>query len=265
MKKYISYFKLRFNVALQYRVSAIAGMSNQFFWGIMQILIYIAFYKNSPGVTISLDQLTSYIWLRQAFYSLVNNSTDAEIKTSIENGNISYEMIKPINLYWIWYSKTISSRLSLCLLKSIPILLIIPFLSSNINLDGPVSFTALLLFAFSLFLGMLIIAAIINLFYICVFYTMTARGITSVFYAIIEFFGGGFIPIALMPKIWQKICYMLPISLVSDLPFRIYIGNINTIEGIKLMGVQIAWIGILILLGNVLMNKVLKKVVIHGG
>ena len=67
----MSYFKLRFNVALQYRASAIAGMCTQFFWGMMQILIYIAFYENATGTTISLEQLVSYVWLRQAFYSLI--------------------------------------------------------------------------------------------------------------------------------------------------------------------------------------------------
>ena len=253
MKKYMSYFKLRFNVALQYRASAIAGMCTQFFWGMMQILIYIAFYENATGTTISLEQLVSYVWLRQAFYSLINHVTDGEIKSSIENGNISYEMIKPIDLYWIWFSKTISSRLALALLKCIPLLIITPLLPAGLNLNG------------SLFIGMFIMSAILNLFYISVFYTMSAKGTTSIFYGVLEFFGGGFIPIALMPSIWQKICYLLPISLATDLPFRIYTGNINVLDGLRLMSFQVVWIVVLIILGNILLNKILKKVVIQGG
>ena len=227
MEKYISYFKLRYNVALQYRTSAIAGMFTQFFWAIMQILIYIAFYKNSAGANISLEQLISYVWLRQAFYSLINHVTDGEIKSSIENGNIAYELIKPINLYWIWFSKTISSRIAACSIKCIPILLIVPFMPGGINLDGPVSIEALILFVITLFIGMFIISSIINLFYISIFYTMSSKGTTSIFYGLLEFLGGGFIPIALMPSIWQKICYLLPVSLATDLPFRIYTGNID--------------------------------------
>lgn len=265
MEKYISYFKLRYNVALQYRTSAIAGMLTQFFWAIMQILIYIAFYKNSAGTNISLEQLISYVWLRQAFYSLINHVTDGEIKSSIENGNVAYELIKPINLYWIWFSKTISSRIAVCSIKCIPILLIVPFLPGGINLDGPVSIEALILFVITLFIGMFIISAIINLFYISIFYTMSSKGTTSIFYGLLEFFGGGFIPIALMPSIWQKICYLLPVSLATDLPFRIYTGNIDLLEGLKYIGVQFIWICILVGLGNLILNKILKKVVIQGG
>ena len=108
-------------------------------------------------------------------------------------------------------------------------------------------------------------SAIINLFYISIFYTMTSKGTMSIFYGVLEFFGGGFIPIALMPNILQKICYVLPISLATDLPFRIYTGNITILDGLKLMSFQIIWIGVLVVAGNLLLNRILKKVVIQGG
>lgn len=265
MRKYISFFKLRFNVALQYRTSAIAGILTQFFWGIMQILIYRAFYKNGAGTGMVLEQLVSYIWLRQAFYSLINHVTDNDIKSSIENGNVAFELIKPINLYWIWFSKTSSSRMAACLLKCIPVILIASILPGNINLNGPASLGTFVLFAVTLFLGMFIMTSIINLFYIGIFYTMTSKGTTSIFYALLEFFGGGFIPIALMPKLWQTICYLLPISLATDLPFRIYTGNINILEGLKYVVVQFIWLGILVVLGSILLKKIMKTVVIQGG
>lgn len=265
MKKYLSYFKLRFNVSLQYRASAIAGMFTQFFWGIMQILIYMAFYKNVTSENISLEQLISYVWLRQAFYSLINHVTDSEIRTSIENGNVAYELIKPANLYWMWFSKTIATRIATGFIKCIPILIITPFLPGGLNLNAPISISSLILFGVSLFIGMFIIASIVNLFYISIFYTMTSKGTTSIFYALLEFFGGGLVPIALMPNVWQKICYLLPVSLATDLPFRIYTGNISILNGILYIGMQFIWIAVLALIGNLLLNKILKKVVIQGG
>ena len=105
---------------------------------------------------------------------------------------MAYELIKPINLYWMWFSKTISSRMAGALMKCVPILLIVPFLPGGLNLNGPASIEAFLLFATTLFIGMFIISAIINLFYISIFYTMTSKGITSIFYALLEFFGGRF-------------------------------------------------------------------------
>ena len=148
MKKYLSYFQMRFNTMLQYRASAIAGVCTQFFWGLMQILIYIAFYKSATSNNISLEQLVSYVWLRQAFFSLLNHITDPEIRTCVESGNISYELTKPLDLYWMWYSKTVSSRLSTALLKCLPILLITVFLRSALNASHLIVNTSSGLFGF---------------------------------------------------------------------------------------------------------------------
>lgn len=265
MKKYFSYFKLRFNVALQYRTSAIAGMFTQLFWGIMQILVYIAFYKNTQSSNISLEQLVSYVWLKQAFYTLISHITDSEIRSSVESGNVAYELIRPTNLYWMWFSKTIATRLSTGLIKFMPIILIASFLPDKYNLNPPESLSTLLLFIISLFIGVLLISAIINLFYISIFHTLTAKGTTSIFYALTSFFGGTFIPVALMPEIWQKICYVLPIGLAIDLPFRLYSGNIGINSGIRYIGLQIIWFIVLIIIGNILLKRELKKTVIQGG
>ena len=88
MKKYLSFFKLSLNIALQYRTSPIAGLFTQFFWAFMQILIFQAFYKVVTSDNISLPQLISYVWLKQAFYAIISASSDPDIKSMIENGNI---------------------------------------------------------------------------------------------------------------------------------------------------------------------------------
>ena len=49
MKAYFSVFKLRLIYGLQYRAAALAGVATQFFWGIMHIMIYEAFYANAAS------------------------------------------------------------------------------------------------------------------------------------------------------------------------------------------------------------------------
>ena len=192
MKKYLSFFKLRFNIALQYRKAAIAGMFTQFFWAIMQILIFQAFYKVTTSNNISLEQLISYVWLKQAFYAITSVSNDSEIKNMIEKGNISYELCRPTNLYWMWFFKTLANKLAGGILKSIPILIIAPFLPFGLSLCAPSNLLALILFIVSLLLAICLMSAIINAFYISIFFTMSAKGTNSIFYAVVDFFGGTF-------------------------------------------------------------------------
>ena len=80
---YLSYFKLYFFVGLQYRVSAFAGLMTQFFWGLMNVLLYEAFYKNGISTSLSWSDLVTYIWLTQAFFAIVLLSLPLYISYSL--------------------------------------------------------------------------------------------------------------------------------------------------------------------------------------
>lgn len=265
MRKYLSYFKLRFNIALQYRISAIGGMFTQFFWAIMQILIYQAFYKVTISENISLEQLISYVWLKQAFYTIISGSTDIEIKTMIETGNIVYDLCRPTNIYWMWFFKTLANKMAGSFLKCIPIIIVASILPAGLSLKAPAGIAEFILFLITLFFAICLMSAIVNIFYISLLYIMSSKGTNSIFYAIIEFFGGTFVPIALMPRFWQKLCYMLPISLACDLPFRIYSGNISIYNAMPYIAMQIVWLVLLAGTGTLITNKKIKKIVIQGG
>ena len=49
MKKYLSFFRLRFTMNLQYRAAAFGGVATQFAWGFMEIMVFRAFYRADPG------------------------------------------------------------------------------------------------------------------------------------------------------------------------------------------------------------------------
>ncbi|MDD4113691.1 MAG: ABC transporter permease, partial [Herbinix sp.] len=80
-----------------------------------------------------------------------------------------------------------------------------------------------------------------------------------------EFFAGMTIPIPLMPPGLQRICMMLPFRYTSDLPFRVYSGNIATNEALMGIALQMVWIIVLIPAGAFLMRKVIRLSVVQGG
>ena len=71
MRFYLSYFKLRFITSLQYRKAALAGIATQFFFGLVYIMVYLAFYESSTNNGLmEINELVSYLWLNQAFFAL---------------------------------------------------------------------------------------------------------------------------------------------------------------------------------------------------
>lgn len=267
MSLYINYFKLRIISFMQYRVAALAGLTTQFFWGIMLTFIYIAFYTNGTSIdSISLSQIITYTWLHQAFYALLSvRLTDDEIADSISSGNVAYEIIRPYNLYFWWYIKVVAKRISAGLLRVIPVVILAFLLPEPYNLSLPSSIPNFILFIVSLVLGIFVVAGINMLVYTIGFYTYNQAGISQIINSVIELFSGALIPVVLLPIFLQDATYYLPFRLITDLPYRLYSNNIGIQEGIMSIGLQIIWILILIIVGNLIIKKSLKKVFVQGG
>lgn len=267
MKVYYSLFKMRLLKGLQYRVAALAGVSTQFFWGFIYIMIFQAFYGSTSLVQpISLRELIQVTWLQQSFLVFIMLwIRDNELFDLITSGNIAYELCRPADLYGLWYAKLIAQRLSGAILRCFPIIIITSLLPYPYNFSLPYNLTAFILFIITLTLGLILIVAISILIYISTFYTMSPMGSLLIFSVLGEFFAGLVIPIPLMPKALQRLAYLLPFRYTSDLPFRIYAGNIGIREGVISIGVQLLWILLLITLGRLWMKKALRKIIIQGG
>ena len=107
--------------------------------------------------------------------------------------------------------------------------------------------------------------AIITLYPIIMMHTLNEKGVVGIIIALADILSGIVVPIPFFPRFLQVISSLLPFQYVSDLPFRIYVGNIGIKTGMAGLAVQAVWIIILVSLGYFLMHKSLKKVIVQGG
>ncbi len=267
MRAYQAIFKLRLSLGLQYRAAALAGLATQFFWGLMSIMVYDAFYTHSSAVPdMSFQQVVTYIWLQQAFLTFVMLwFRDNELFNMITSGNIAYELCRPCGIYGFWYAKLVAQRLSAAMLRCLPILLIAYILPGRYRLSLPANTGAAIFFVLTLLLGLLVLVSISMLIYISVFYTMSPTGSIMLMGILGEFFSGMIIPIPLMPAWVQQIAYALPFRLSADFPYRVYSGHIPLQDAVTGVGVQLLWLAALAGFGYLWLNRALKRVIIQGG
>lgn len=267
MKKYLSFFRLRFSMGLQYRAAALAGIVTQFVWGIMEILVFHAFYRSdSSSFPMDFSAAASYVWLQQAFLALFMTwLMENEIFDSITNGNIAYELCRPIDLYNMWYFRSLASRLSKAVLRCMPILCITLFLPKPWGLSLPESPYSFLLFLITLFLGLFVTAALCMLIYIACFFTISSQGIRMTATSLVEFFSGSIIPIPFFPDGLRKFMELLPFASMQNVPFRIYSGDLSGQALNQAVFLQAFWLAVLLLLGKGLAKTAMNKVVVQGG
>lgn len=267
MKAYRSFFRIRFLNGLQYRAAAAAGVATQFAWGAMEILMFRAFYLAAPAsFPMGFEQLSAYVWLQQALLALFAPWIfDGEIFEAITGGGVAYELIRPLDLYGMWFIKNLAMRLSRAVLRCAPILLVAFALPAPYGLSLPPDALALAAFAVTGALAALVVCAFCMLIYISTFYTLNPMGVRVVATSMTELLAGGLIPLPFMPDGLRMALELTPFAGMQNLPLRAYSGELAGAALLRAAGLQAFWLAALVALGVSLMRAALRRVVVQGG
>ncbi len=266
MRAYLSIIRLRFAVQLQYRAAAFAAGFTNYFFGFIRVMVYIAFYASSTvPQPLTLAQAVNYTWLTQVTFRMLPWVYEVEIINQIRSGAIAYELCRPVNIYFAWYSRLISQRLVPTLLTGIPVYVLAVVLPGDFALGLPASPAAAVAWIISLMLAMLMGCAITNMAVITTLWTITGDGMVRLFPAIIMILSGVLMPLAYFPDWMQTTLRLLPFSGLVDIPSNIYLGIIPASQVFTYGLLQMFWTGVFIVIGMHLFNMAIKKLVVQGG
>lgn len=111
---------------LAYRTAAYAGIVTQIVFGLVLVAIFAAFYANGIKAPMNLPQVTTYIWLGQAFFAMTPYSVipDAELREQIRDGSVATELLRPVDLHSLWMARTLASKLAPTALRCIPVIVV---------------------------------------------------------------------------------------------------------------------------------------------
>lgn len=262
MNGYFAILKIRMKTLLQYRSAAFAAICTQLFWALLNVMVFRAFYAGTSSETFSLPQAITFIWLGQALLQVIPWSIDKEIEAQVKNGNIAYELIRPVHLYGLWLARSFALRSIPTLIRCFPIFLIGGLW---LGLSPPVSWGAGFVFAFSVLFALFLSSALTTLVLISLFWTISGEGIQRLMPHFTLLFSGILVPLPLFPSWMQSFLNLQPFRGVMDIPCRLYTGMIPLSEAVYYLAFQLAWTLFFIFLGKQLMNKALKKIAIQGG
>lgn len=267
MNAYSGIFRMRLIAGMQYRTAAWAGVATQFFWGFMQLMIFAAFYRNSTGADpLPFNQLTDYIWLRQAFLALLMLWVqDNELLDQIVSGHVAYELCRPYRIYSFWFCRLAATRVANTALRFLPILCITGFLPEPYNMHLPPNPAAAALFLIALFLALLLVLAVSMFIYLLTFILLSANGVRLFIGVAGEFLMGAVVPVPLMPEKLQTVVCALPFRYMGDFPFRVYSGGIAGTEAWTGILIQTAWLTALVAAGLAGFRLIQQRIVVQGG
>jgi len=260
---YLAMFSVRFRSQLQYRAAALAGLLTQVFWGLMRIMVFTAFYRNSDATPpIALADLVTYVWLSQAMLRLLPWRADPELEALVRTGNVAYELLRPVDLYGLWYCRSLAAQTAPTILRAVP-MMVIALLC--LGMKGPATWQAFLAWAVATAAAALLSGAIATFLSITMMWTLSGRGIASLVNAGVWLFSGMVLPLPLYPEWMKPILNLLPFRGLMDTPIRLYLGQVDASAAPGLIAHQFIWIAAIVLLSRMLLNRGKRRLIVQGG
>lgn len=270
MRAYVAIIAARFRALLQYRAAALAGLFTQTFFGSVRVMILRAFYAASAvAAPISLPHVISYVWLGQATLLLIPWRVDEDIAEQIRSGNVVYELTRPLDLYSVWFARSLAWRTAPVFLRMLPMfvvaMLIIPVVAPGWELPPPASAAAFVLWIACFAGAVLVSSALTTLINVSLMWTITGDGVPMLLGTCATMFGGLVIPLPLFPEWAKPVLYALPFAGMLDLPSRVFSGDIAVSSAPWVLAHQLAWTAALVALGRWLLSRGVRRLVVQGG
>lgn len=263
IRPYVALTGARFRILLQYRAAALAGFGTQLFWGLIRVMIFEAFYRStSAPQPMTYAQTVTYLWLIQAMLLLIPWSIDAELRALIRSGGVAYELLRPADLYWFWYSRALAGRIAPVMLRCVPMFVVAGLF---FGLQPPASVAAAGAWLLATVGAVLLSCAITNLLAISLLWTVAGDGIVRLLSVLSTLLSGSIVPLPFFPDWSQPILALLPFRGLIDSPFRLYTGHIPPDQALAVVGHQVAWTAGLVLLGRALLGLGARRMVVQGG
>jgi ABC-2 type transport system permease protein len=271
VRPYLATFSARFQLLLQYRTAALAGFVTQLWWGGIRLMVFAAFYgANAAAAPISLTDAITYVWLGQALLALQPWIADPEVGQAVRTGGVGYDRLRPLDAYAFWYARTVAWMLARALPRAALMVLAAGIVLPLVGFEAwawrpPSGLGAALLFIPAFALMIALSAAVLMLANIVVVASLNERGVNAILSPLVIVFSGSLLPLNFYPDAWQPFLHLQPLAGIVDIPFRIYFADLSGTAALQGLALQAGWTVVLIGIGRLAMERVMRKLEMQGG
>jgi len=238
--------KLAFQRQLTYRAATLAGLTTNFFIGMLRASVIIALFHGQSeiaGMTIT-DAIT-YTALTQAAIAFLSLCSWYEVMDSVYSGAVSSDMLKPMSYFNFWLAQDTGRATASFILRGLTIILAYALLV--------LIFSWLISFSWRF---------LVNL---AAFWTPNALGIGRLAFILSWFLSGFFMPLRFFPEWFVKLCYLTPFPYTINVVVEVYLGLVNGSALVSIILAQGAWILLLVIGGMLTLRAGVRRLEMLGG
>lgn len=182
------------------------------------------------------------------------------IEERIRTGSVASDLIRPFG-----FLKQMIAIQTGSVAGSAPLLIVVVPVAMLVGSLRLPAIETLLVYLVSLALAFVVNALIWMLVGLLGFWLMDIGGLRATISVASSFLAGALVPLWFMPDILRTVVEWLPFQATMFLPASIFAAQTTGSDAIQPLLVQVAWIGVLVAIANVVWRRAQRKLVIQGG
>jgi ABC-2 type transport system permease protein len=248
-----------------YLLAAFGGLVANTTFGLLKVAILFATVRAAGGELQGYDvaMMSTYIWVSQGLLGSVNLFGRIDIADRIKDGDVAVDFLRPLDVQASAITTEVGRSLFSLIPRGIPSVLIGGLLVGMALPDDPLSYV---LGAVSILLGIVIAAATVYLMVAAPgFWLVETRGLQILYMVVSGFLAGLFVPIWIFPDWLEMVAQATPFPSMMMYPVDIISGRVDSAEALLLLGLQLAWLGVVGALGQLLTRAGRRHLEVQGG
>ncbi len=252
-----------FQRQLSYRVATFAGLLTNFFFGMLRAAVMVALYGARTQVAgYSLHNAITFTGLSQATIGFVSLFSWADLMNTVYTGSVASDLLKPISYYRFWLAQDLGRASGQLLLRGLPMMVAYALIFGITVPSGLVQWLALILVMVLAWLVSFSWRFLVNL---VSFWIPNAVGVARFAFTATWFLSGFFMPLNFYPNWFNKFCLLTPFPHMINTIFEVYLGLVKGYDLFVAISFQVLWAVALIALGQVVLRRGIRRLVILGG
>ncbi len=264
--KYYKAFEMGFQTALEYRLNFLISLISAAYPIFIQTYLWTAIYAGSAESVVygfTYRQMIAYTFLAGLVTRIVRTGFEYEIMEDVKNGKFSTFLVQPLG----YFPYRLCSYFGQKLPGQAMILVILVVVLVALNVFWSVTFEPLRILAF---LATLVMAVVLNflIFYIfsaMAFWIVEVGFLFEGIRIVTVLLSGGIFPLEVFGERFLSIMNWLPFRYTVHYPITVLNGSITTGEALSGLLMQLLWIGICLVLSNLLWRVGSRRYVAVGG
>lgn len=247
-----------------YRMAVAAGAFTNTVFGLIRAYITVAAIGAAGGTLAGYDAKAgiTYAFLAQALIAPVNIFTWNEFALRVRTGDVAVDLARPVDPQLAYLLSDLGRAAYSLIPRGAP-----PLVAGSIvfGLALPTTPLPYLLGAISLLLAVMVSFACRWLANLAAFWLLDLRGVMMIYVLASGLLSGHLLPVHWFPGWLAAIANATPFPSIIQTPIDVITGRAANADALALIGVQLAWLVAVLVVGRLVFAAGTRKLVVQGG